>query len=134
MATARKAQAIARTCGIVLLAMTAAYLLLAVLPFYGNGIHMHSYQEIAGSMVDVKGYPPFAWLGGPAQGIAMLAAGYVLPMSLVLVPVLVATLLARWHSFGWTEVKWWDAVCVANVVTLAMTFESYQIILTWLVD
>lgn len=128
------AQSITRICGIIVLVFTVFYLLLAILPFYANGIHLHSYQEINRSLVDVKDYPPFTWLGGPAQGVAMLTAGYIPVVSLILIPPLLFTLALSWSSFRGGEAALWLATAVTNVVALALTWPVLVTVVTWLVD
>jgi len=134
MATTSTSQFITRACGLVLLAVTVAYLLFAVLPFYANGIHLRSYQEIGGSLVDVKGYPPFTWLGGPAQAIAMLSAVYIPWVGAALVPILVVALAVRWRSFRAGEAWLWLAVSMATIAAVALTWPVHAILMTWLVD
>lgn len=124
---------ISRTCGIIVLCLTLSYLLLALLPFYGNGINLHSYQEISGSLVDVKGYPPFAWFL-PLQGFGMLAAGFAPLISLLLTPVLLINLGLNWKSLRRIETIVWSASCVANIMTMALTWQVRGIILVWLAD
>ncbi len=123
-----------RVAGTLLLAITVAFLVLAVLPFYGNGIHLHSYQEIGGSQVDVKGYPPFTWLGGPAQGVAMLSTGLLPLAALVLNPVLVAGLWLGRGRLSRAEGLLWLATIVSNITLVALTWHTRAILLTWLVD
>jgi len=125
---------IARTSGAIIFGFTIAYLLFAALPFYGNGIHRHSYAEIAGSFVDVKGYPPFNWLGGPAQGVAMLSAGLVRPVGLALTPVLLATLVVARRSLRRAEATLWLTTAVVSIAVLALTWEALGIITAWLAD
>lgn len=136
MRTVLRADAIAQACGAVILVLTAAYLLLAVLPFYGNGIHLHSHAEIAGSHVDVKGYPPFvwSWIGGLAQGAAMLSAALTPPASLLLTPILLVALGVKWYTQARSGLALWTITAAINIVTLAVTWQSLRVIVTWLVD
>ncbi len=128
-----------RLSGWIALVSTVAYLFLAVLPFYGNGIHLHSYQEIGGSLVDVKGYPPFSWLGwawfgGPLQGAALLAAGFGPLASLLFAPLLAVLLWAGRRSLRRREIALWATICLACVAILVLTWQMRGIILTWLAD
>ncbi len=128
-----------RICGIIILVLTVLYLLLAVLPFYGNGINLHSYQEIFGSAVDVKGYPPFnwfgwSWFGGPLEGIAMITAGYITVISPVLTPLIILLLTLRWNSFSRNERIIWLATSLMNILTLTLTWQAHRSIMAWLVD
>ena len=133
MRTANRAGSITRDCGAIVLGLTVAYLLLVVLPFYSNGIHLRSYQEIAGSFLDVKGYPPFVWFL-PLQALAMLAAGYAPLVSVPLTPLTLLLMAARWRSLSRAELAFLGATCLANVVALALTCQERGIILTWLAD
>lgn len=132
--TTPRTRTIARTCGTVILILTATYLLFAVLPFYGNGIHLRSYQEIGGSLVDVKGYPPFTWLGGPAQAVAMLAAGYMPFVSFILTPLLLVVVALNRKILRRSEAALWVTTGAVNIVALALTWQTRSTILTWLVD
>ncbi len=134
MAAASTTQFIARTCGSILLVVTVAYILFAVAPYYANGIHLRSYQEIAGSFVDVKGYPPFTWLGGPAQAIAMLAAGFAPWLSALLLPVLAVVLVMRWRLFSKGEVVLWLSVAAATLLAVGLTWSMHTTLMIWLVD
>ncbi|MGQ9674383.1 MAG: hypothetical protein ACUVX1_01780 [Chloroflexota bacterium] len=136
MRTTRHIDTVAHLCGTVILVLTAAYLLLAVLPFYGNGIHLHSYAEVAGSHVDVKGYPPFAWswIGGPAQGAAMLSAALTPLASLLLTPILLVALGVKWHTRVRSGLALWTVTAAINIVTMAVTWQSLGVIVTWLAD
>jgi hypothetical protein len=124
---------ITRDCGSIVLGLTVAYLLLAVLPFYGNGIHLHSFRDISGSLVDVKGYPPFVWFL-PLQALAMLAAGYTPLVSLLLTPLTLLLVVARRRQLSRGELAFLGATCLANVAALALTWQERGIILAWLTD
>lgn len=132
-----RAQTIVRYSGTIVLTFTLAYLLLSVLPFYVNGIYLHSYQEIFGSFVDHHEYPPYAWLGAasrPAEGIAMITAGYVPYVSLLFTPLTLVPLVLKWKSFSKREVSLWTATGLVNIVSLALTWQVHGIIMVWLVD
>lgn len=58
---ASAALALAWICFFALSAITLQYLLLAVLPFYANGIHLEQHSTIGWGGVDAKEYPPFVW-------------------------------------------------------------------------
>ncbi len=130
------AQNIVRLSGTIILIFTAAYLVLSVLPFYANGIYLYSYRDIAGSFVDPKGYPPFAWfeVGRIAQGIAMITAGYIPYASLLFTPLGLFTLGLKRNSFAKIEVTFWAATGLINIVSLALTWQMHGIIMLWLVD
>lgn len=126
-------------CGKTLVALTVGYVVLGLLPFYGNGIHLHSYQEIYGSFVDVKDYPPFSWLswtwfGGPAQGLAMIFTAYAPLLSIPLSPLLLGTVVSRWRSLRRSKAVFWTAVCLINAAVMGLTWQAHMVILTWLVD
>ncbi len=127
---------IVRSSGTIILTFTVAYLVLSVLPFYANGIYLHSYQEIFGSLVDVKGYAPFAWfgVGRLAQGIAMITAGYVPYVSLLFTPLTLIPLALKWNSFSKREVSFWTATGLVNIASLVLTWQVHGIIMVWLVD
>lgn len=127
------ARSLAQYCGDVVLILTIAYLFFAVLPFYGNGIHLHSYQEIAGSLVDVKGYPPFVWFL-PLQAVAMLVAGYAPLISLPVTPLTLVLTVLKWRTLTRAERAFLLAACALNVAILALTWQQRGIILAWLVD
>jgi hypothetical protein len=129
-------RAIVRLSGAIVLTFTVAYLVLSVLPFYANGIYLHPYRDIAGSLVDVKGYPPFAWagVGQLAQGIAMITAGLMPYASLLLTPLALMSLGLKRSSFARTEATLWVAAGLLNVVSLALTWQVHGTIMVWLVD
>ncbi|MHB1135015.1 MAG: hypothetical protein ACYC4L_21805 [Chloroflexota bacterium] len=120
-----------RLAGLLLLGLTTAYLLLAVLPFYGHGIHLRSLQEIGGSFVDPKGYAPFVWFT-PLAGIGVLVAGYLLPVSLALVPLLALGL--KWGTPARGERALWLGTIAFNVASLAATWPARSLIGMWLAD
>jgi hypothetical protein len=130
------AQAVVRVSGTIILTFTVAYLVLSVLPFYANGIYLHSYRDIAGSFVDVKGYPPYAWfgVGRLAQGIAMITAGLLPYASLLFTPLALIALGLKWNSFARREVTFWAATGLINAASLALTWQVYATIMVWLVD
>jgi hypothetical protein len=127
-----QARTVARICGAIILALTIAYLLLVVLPYFGNGIHLRSFEEIAGSHVDVKGYPPFVWFT-PVQGAALLASALT-PLTAALAPVVLVSLAMCRRSLRHAEAALWLVAAVLNITTLAATWQTLGLIRTWLVD
>ncbi|MEA2572751.1 MAG: hypothetical protein QOH93_49 [Chloroflexia bacterium] len=128
--------ALATAFAVALIAMSALYLVLAVAPFYLHGIDRHSYAEIFGSAVDVKGYAPFSWPGvGP-----LFQMGAMLSVFLVRVfcPVMCGALaITGWLGWRWSapaaRVIWLVAGTAALVLTL-VSWTTQDIILVWLAD
>jgi hypothetical protein len=130
------APALAGALALALLVTSAFYIVLAVVPFYAHGIHLRSFTEIAGSFVDVKGYPPFSWpaLGGIMQGAAMLSVFFVRVFVPVLAAALVATTVVGWRSAPQASRIFWLASALLSSSLSLLAWTSQSIILTWLVD
>ena len=94
-----------RICGALALGIALLFLLVDVIPFYTNGIYLHSYAEIYGSQVDIKGYPPYTWpvVGLPLLWLAHLA--YIFTPGLIIIALMALTLvlLINWRTFSLSE-------------------------------
>ena len=117
--------------GLLLLGLTAAYLLLAVLPFYLHGINLRTYQEISSSLFDPKDYPPFLWFT-PLSAIGALVAGYLPLLSLALAPLLALGL--KWGAPARGERALWLGTLALNLAALAATWQARGLIGIWLAD
>jgi hypothetical protein len=102
---ASRPRKIARICGVLALSTWVLSVLVAVIPFYTNGIYLHSYAEIYGSQVDIKGYPPYTWpvVGLPLLWLAHLA--YIFTPGLIIIALMALTLvlLINWRTFSLSE-------------------------------
>src|SRR5689334_4134037 len=126
----------ARVCGALALSIALLFLLVAVLPFYANGIHLHSYAEIFGSQVDIKGYPPFTWpaVGLPLLLLAHLAYIFVPFLALPALAVLALALLTGWRTFSAAERLRGVATLAATVIILAGGWPIWSHLGAWIAD
>lgn len=128
--------ALATTFAVALLGLSAAYLLLAVAPFYLHGIHERSYAEIFGSAVDVKGYAPFSWAGvGPLfQAGAMLSVFLIRVFSPLLCGALTISGWLGWRRSSIPMRALWLAAVATGLFLTIISWTTQDIILTWLAD
>ena len=126
----------ARVCGALALGSALLFLLVAVVPFYANGIHLHSYAEIFGSQVDIKGYPPFTWpaVGLPLLLLAHLAYIFVPFLALPALAALALALLTGWRSFSGAERLRWLTALAATALILAGAWPIWTNLGTWIAD
>ena len=124
------------TIGFALLAVTTVFILFVLAPFYGNGINLRSYTEIAGSQVDFKGYAPFAWpiVRPPATLLAIFSAALTPALSLVLGPLLVLSLALNWGHVRRSRRLLWVCMLAANAAILLLTRDSLELIRLWFND
>jgi hypothetical protein len=126
--------------GPLLLGATLLYVLLVLLPFYGNGIHLRSYGEIFGSHVDVKFLPPFAWFGPLTPWTALTQTAAILtwlfgpPVSALCALALAVRLGAGWRGVSWREKLTWPALIATALLIYTLSWPARELILTWLVD
>lgn len=122
--------------GVSLVVVTTIYLLFVVLPFYGNGINLRPYSDIAGSAVDFKGYEPFAWpmLRIPTTLLAWLGVILTPILSLILAPAFLVSLRLSWGILTSAQRWLWGITLAVNVSTLLLTWQSLGLIGLWLAD
>lgn len=111
-------------------------LILAVAPFYGNGIHLRPESDIRQSLVDVTKHVPFRW--APCGGLLYEMAGFFhifTPLiTLLALPAFARTLYSNRHSIGFNWRGMWLAMVGVVLIIYLYFLKDWMIICIWLSD
>jgi len=124
------------TLGTILLCLLAGYLSLVMLPFYMNGIWLHSYDEILRGQFDPFHYAPFSWflVGSYIYVGSILALGLFRIGGIISTVIIVLILCLQWSKFSKIEKLVWTASVLSFLVVVVTTWATQDIFALWLGD